>query len=104
MKKFLSLIFSLLLFASVTNAQQTADVTITLNEKFFDALLDAVFTNLQNPSFPIAELQEDEKKRKSRKWSLHFRMKILIISDISFLKSNFETENRQSKSQCKCKL
>src|SRR5687768_5622738 len=55
MKRFWSLILSLLLCASFVKAQQTAEVTITLNEGFFDVLLDAVFTNLQNPSFPIAE-------------------------------------------------
>ncbi len=93
MKKFLSLIFSLLLFASITNAQQTADVTITLNEKFFDALLDAVFTNLQPPSFPIAELQKDEKNRSVEK-AIAFQNENVNFSDVSFLKSNFVTETQ----------
>ncbi len=42
-----------MLFASVANAQK-ADVQISLNEQFFDALLDAIFTNLKEPSFPLA--------------------------------------------------
>ena len=54
MKKFFSLIFSILLFVSFAKAQ-TAEVTISLNERFFDALLDAIFKNSNPPEFPIAE-------------------------------------------------
>ncbi|MCW5961646.1 MAG: hypothetical protein KIS76_15895 [Pyrinomonadaceae bacterium] len=54
-QKLLGIFLSILFFAVSIPAQQTADVTITLNEKFFDVLLEAVFTNLQNPSFPLAE-------------------------------------------------
>ena len=53
MKKFLSLVFSVLLFVSFAKAQ-TAEVTIQLNEQFFDALLDAIFKNSNPPEFPIA--------------------------------------------------
>ncbi len=53
MKKFLSLIFSILLLVSFAKAQ-TAEVTISLNEQFFDALLDAIFKNSNPPEFPIA--------------------------------------------------
>jgi hypothetical protein len=53
MKKFLSLIFSLLLFVSVAKAQ-TGEVTVSFNEQFFDSLLDAIFTNLKQPDFPLA--------------------------------------------------
>ena len=52
MKKICSLIFSVLAFVSFARAQK-AEVTIQLNEPFFDALLDAVFKN-SNPSFPLA--------------------------------------------------
>ncbi len=53
MKKFLSLIFSILLLSSFAKAQ-TAEVTISLNEQFFDALLDAMFKNMNPPEFPLA--------------------------------------------------
>ena len=59
MKKFFSLIFSILILASFAKAQQP-EVTISLNELFFDALLDAVFKN-GAPEFPLAQMQE--KKR-----------------------------------------
>ncbi len=53
MKKFFSLIFMFLLSVSLAQAQQ-AEVTIQLNEPFFDALLDAIFKNANPPSFPLA--------------------------------------------------
>lgn len=34
---------------------QTAEVTVSLNEQFFDALLDAIFKNFDAPQFPLAE-------------------------------------------------
>lgn len=42
------------LFISVASAQK-AEVTISLNEAFFDALLDSVFQNFDPPEFPIAQ-------------------------------------------------
>ena len=54
MKKFSGLILSVLLLISAAQAQ-TAEVTIQLNEQFFDALLDAVFKNATPPEFPLSE-------------------------------------------------
>ena len=53
-KKILSLAFAILTFVSLTNAQ-TAEVTIGLNERFFDSLLDAIFKNFDAPEFPLAQ-------------------------------------------------
>jgi len=58
MKKFYAFVFFVLSFAGFAQAQQqqrTAEITVSLNEHFFDVLLDAVFTNLKAPSFPIAQ-------------------------------------------------
>ena len=55
MKKLLIVIFSCLLLFVPHLQAQTAEVTVSLNERFFDALLDAIFTNLKTPSFPIAQ-------------------------------------------------
>ncbi|MEP6848016.1 MAG: hypothetical protein ABI999_04105 [Acidobacteriota bacterium] len=44
---------AVLLFVSGLRAQQ-ADVTITLNEQFFDALLDSIFEHGGPPEIPIA--------------------------------------------------
>lgn len=52
MKRFLSSIFAVILFASAVSAQK-AEVAITLNEQFFDALLDAVFQYTTPPEFPL---------------------------------------------------
>lgn len=47
------------LFISAASAQsvQKAEVTVGLNEAFFDALLDSVFQNLDPPKFTIAQDQ-----------------------------------------------
>ncbi|HEV7698868.1 MAG TPA: hypothetical protein VGO43_01425 [Pyrinomonadaceae bacterium] len=57
MKKFLSTLavtsLAIVILNLATPAQQRGDVTITLNEPFFDALLDAVFQNFGPPEFSI---------------------------------------------------
>jgi hypothetical protein len=53
MRKFSGLILSVLLLFSSVPAQQ-ADVTIQLNEQFFEALLDALFKNVNPPEFPLS--------------------------------------------------
>jgi len=54
MKKFLSLFFSVLFFVSLANAQ-TAEVTVSLNEQFFETLLDAIFKNFNAPEFLLSQ-------------------------------------------------
>src|SRR5215213_4342607 len=53
MKKFSGLILSVLLLISAAQAQ-SAEVTIQLNEQFFEALLDALFKNMSPPEFPLS--------------------------------------------------
>jgi hypothetical protein len=53
MKKLFSLTFVVLIFVSLAKAQ-TAEVTVSLNEQFFDSLLDAIFKNFDAPEFPLA--------------------------------------------------
>jgi hypothetical protein len=53
MRRALSLIFVLIFSVSFARAQ-TAEVTISLNEQFFEALIDAIFKNSDPPEFPIA--------------------------------------------------
>lgn len=60
MKRVLSLIFVFCVFSSISTAQ-TAEVTIQLNEQFFDVLLDALFQNGGSPEFPISQNTEDQK-------------------------------------------
>ncbi len=84
-KKAFSLICAILMFVSFAKAQQ-AEVTVSLNERFFDALLDAVFTNLKPPSFPLADAGSKFKVQNSK-------------SEKNFLKSSFaadEIANRKS--------
>ena len=62
MKKVLSLIFAILMCASLAQAQ-SAEVSVALNEQFLDALLDAIFKNFNAPEFPLAGNAEEEKRR-----------------------------------------
>src|SRR4051812_21023549 len=50
-------VLSILVFVSSAAAQR-AEVAITLNEAFFNALLDSVFTNFDPPEFPIAQIKK----------------------------------------------
>ncbi len=59
MKKTITLIFLILISISFARAQ-TAEVTISLNEPFFDALIDAIFKNSNPPEFPIAGFRTKE--------------------------------------------
>ncbi len=72
-RKFSSFVFVILLFALSAKAQ-TAEVTIGLNEQFFDALLDAIFKNFNPPQFPLAKNIPDSR---------------LQIPDSFALKTNF---------------
>jgi hypothetical protein len=65
MKKFISAVFAILLFVSFAKAQQ-AEVTIQLNEQFFDALLDAIFKSSTPLEFPLAEKGSKFKIQDSR--------------------------------------
>lgn len=66
MKRFLGLILSVFLLASLASAQQ-AEVNIQLNEQFFDTLLDALFKNTNPPEFPLSEIREEEKRGRGEK-------------------------------------
>lgn len=83
MKKILSLIFSVLMFVSFAKAQQ-ADVMISLNEQFFDTLLDALF-KAGAPEFPLAGMREEEKKSKGEEETVYFA------------KAGFVSENQRPK-------
>lgn len=62
-KKIISLLIVIFATFQITNAQ-TTEIKISLNEQFFEALLEAVFTHLNEPSVPIAQKKEREKGRK----------------------------------------
>ena len=42
-------------FCATLAKAQTAEVSVSLNEQFFDALLDAIFKNFNPPEFPLAK-------------------------------------------------
>jgi hypothetical protein len=83
LKRVLGMVFSFVLIAGMTGqcldatvfaqSQETqrarevrnngaAEVTITLNEQFFNSLLDVIFTQLRAPSFPLSIAKVEPKK------------------------------------------
>ena len=58
-KHFLSLVIAIIFCVSFAKAQ-TAEVTISLNEPFFDAFLEAMFTNLKQPDFKLSETENED--------------------------------------------
>lgn len=57
-KRSLAIFLSFLLFTTAASAQRP-EVTITLNEAFFDALLDSVFANFEPPEFAMSSVGND---------------------------------------------
>ena len=53
-KRINAAVLAVFVFVSVAAAQK-AEVTVSLNEAFFDALLDSVFQNFDPPEFPITD-------------------------------------------------
>ena len=90
MKKNLGVIFSIVLFISFAQAQ-TAEVMVSLNEQFFDAVLDATFKNLKQPDFPLSDKQDSscaesvrlEREMSGVKTAVQFR-EGRIIAPIAF--------------------
>lgn len=96
-KKAFGLICAILMLASFAKAQQ-AEVTVSLNERFFDALLDAVFTNLKPPSFPLAQ-NGSKSKVQSSKSENDSRQSVVGSQSYELSKSSFafdEIANRKS--------
>lgn len=63
-KKIFSLIFALCLLTTFAKAQ-TTEITIQLNEQFFETLLDALFQNGGSPEFPISKNENKTSENKA---------------------------------------
>lgn len=64
--KLFSVLFCLLAFSSVSvSAKQTPEITISLNESFFDAVIDAVFRHGSPPEFSIAAMPSPARHNES---------------------------------------
>jgi hypothetical protein len=70
-----------------------AEVTVTLNEQFFNSLLDAVFTNLKAPTFPLALASTDQKKKTASGESSQASLKLssLSLSHVSLMPDTCES-------------
>jgi hypothetical protein len=65
MRKAFGLFFSIILLFSFARAQQ-AEVMVSLNEQFFDAVLEATFKNLKQPDFPLSDKPDSSCAEKVR--------------------------------------
>lgn len=59
MKRILGAFLAIFFLFTIAPAQKT-EITITLNEQFFDALLDAIYQNGGMPDIPLAQNSERE--------------------------------------------
>ena len=79
-KKVLSLMFAILMCASLAKAQ-TAEVSVALNEQFFDTLLDAIFKNFNAPEFPLAQNSPESKVQSPKSSVLSFSDDTSLIAN-----------------------
>ena len=91
MKRLAVLVLALVMCASVSKAQQ-ADVMISLNEQFFDSLLDALF-KAGEPKFPLAVVKEVEKRRKGEEEKV-------LYSKVGFNGNEQRTTNNEQTPFC----
>lgn len=78
--KFFGFILAILIFASIGTAQ-TAEVTVGLNEQFFDSLLDAIFKNFNPPEFPLAANAPKNKAQSGKIAALSFNNESPIVGN-----------------------
>lgn len=81
------------LISSTLAQAQTAEVSVSLNEQFFDALLDAIFKNFDAPEFPLAKADFNIPKIDTA-----FDRKNFRVLDAKYEKSNFSLK-RDSKTE-----
>lgn len=65
MKRLLPTILILLTVFSASARAQSAEVSLRLDEKFFDALLEAIFKNTNPPEFPLSIKQTESTSAES---------------------------------------
>src|SRR3954465_10765778 len=56
--------------AREVKSSTAAEVTVTLNEQFFNSLLEAIFTRLQSPRYPLSLTSAGTKEREASAVSL----------------------------------
>lgn len=95
MKKFSGFILAALLLVSSAQAQQ-AEVTIQLNEQFFDALLDAIFKNSNPPEFPLSQNDSKFKIEDSKSVAAEYT----AVSNRQSVLSNPQSKITDPKSAC----
>jgi hypothetical protein len=68
-KRLLFLLSFVLISANFVHAQNAApEVTVTLNEQFLNSFLDAVFTNLDTPTFDLSEVESSKPRVETVKY------------------------------------
>lgn len=75
MKKVLSLLFSVILFASFAQAQ-TAEVGVFLNEKFFEALLDTLLKGNNPPEFSLTQMSNNSGESQGCRESIRLQREV----------------------------
>jgi hypothetical protein len=69
MKRKLLFVVAILLFSSgFARAQNPPEITVTLSEQFLNSFLDAVFTNLDTPTFQLSKAENPKPKIEKAKF------------------------------------
>jgi hypothetical protein len=63
MKQKILVVLTIVLFSTnLVSAQNPPEITVTLNEQFLNSFLDAVFNNLETPTFQLSKVESPKPK------------------------------------------
>lgn len=80
----------LILISANTAAAQTAEIKISLNEQFFDALLESIFKDLKEPKISLAQMQTGRSLRMPLKSEL--QSQTATFRTVGFKDNSFAAE------------
>lgn len=89
MKRKLLFVFAILLFSgSFARAQNPPEVTVTLNEQFLNSFLDAVFTNLDTPTFQLSKNETAQPKIEKVKFEKKCAESITLLREMNGVRTS----------------
>ena len=95
MKRKLLFVFALfLLLSGAARAQNQPEVTVTLNEQFLNSFLEAVFTNLETPTFQLSGARNQKLETKKIKFEKSKCIEsVTILRELNGVKTSVKIAN-----------
>lgn len=78
-----SVLILTILFTSISSAAQKTEITVTLNEQFFDTVIDALFQGGEPPEFSIAKSGADRRDAETQR---------TLVTEPQFAKAAYQTK------------